>query len=736
MEWPRSLRAFSTDRKRARASMEGWRGRRLSLDDVGSPLEAQAVADGAEARFQAQQEQLQALEEAMADVEREKDERGRMLEMEREKAKEWMESAQALREAEEKLREELLRDKKMFRKELDELQARLRKETGKAETTERRRLELQREKEELRDKAAEAEKMWAKKCNTLEQQFEEQQSAVLEKEEELQKVRRELKTVQETSRMAGKTDSETMSDSQRDIESLKRELDVALVSAAEERKKTAMLKEELDQLAASRNQEGNSLMIKNLLQEVESLTKEVTPLRRLKDRMENNALLQEKLQAAVERADRAERVLESYNDLEEELRQANQALRDWRSFAEEYPQIKCAQDLNALLVSHEREMATLQSELDEQKENLASLTANVRNLEQEKMAIESDIERVRRDYDDAVASSLRSERKALLLAEERDSLQSILNSYQEEVTVKLDTDTGGHAPMNQALAAQRVSEAQRSLREKESLLQSYESEIANLKARLLEQRERLEHSEGENKELKRCATKLESENEGLCEEIDKMVQRLGRGEFNAETTKVVHMTRNPEIEAHLSLLKENLASAQSENAALKAQLINMGKGNEAEGVDVGKYANAEPPGQGTGSAALLEAERTVLQHRVAELEKREMRYKEAFKDRISTFREACYLLFGYRIDMGVRSAEKGSDEGPVNTFCIRSMYAERDADELKFEQGADGSLVLIPTPYSDTLQREIDTFLTRFGSLPALLANLTMESFNRHTSTA
>mmetsp|Transcript_6608 Transcript_6608/g.23292 ORF Transcript_6608/g.23292 Transcript_6608/m.23292 type:complete len:737 (+) Transcript_6608:1-2211(+) len=736
MEWPRSLRAFSTDRKRTRASMEGWRGRRLSMDDVGSPLEAQAVADGAEARFQAQQEQLQALEEAMAEVEREKEERGRMLEMEREKAKEWMESAEALRDAEEKVRDELLREKKMFRKELEELQARLRKETGKAETTEKKRFELQREKEDLRDKAAEAEKMWAQRCNTLEQRVEEQQSTVLGKEEELQKVKRELKTVLETSRISGEKERETFSDSQEDVESLRKELNDALASAAEERKKSAMLKEELDQLAASRNQEGNSLMIKNLLHEVESLTKEVTPLRRMRDRMENNALLQEKLQAAVERADRAERVLESYNDLEEELRHANQALCDWRSFAEEYPQIKCAQDLNALLVSHEREMATLQSELDENKENVASLSANVRNLEQEKKTIELNIEKLRRDYNDAIASSLRSERKALLLAEERDSLQSILNSYQEEATVQLDTEPGGHAPVNQALVAQRVSEAERSLREKESLLQTYESEIANLKARLLELRERSEHLEGENTELKSSTTKLESENEGLYKEMDKMVQRLGRGEFNTETTKVVHMTRNPELEAHFTLLKENLASVQSENTALKAQLVNIGKGNEAEGVHVGKYVNTEQPGQGTAEAALLEAERTVLQHRIAELEKREMRYKEAFKDRISAFREACYLLFGYRIDMGARSAEKGSDKGPVNTFCIRSMYAERDADELKFEQETDGSLVLIPTPYSDTLQREIDTFVTRFGSLPALLANLTMESFNRHTSTA
>jgi hypothetical protein len=36
---------------------------------------------------------------------------------------------------------------------------------------------------------------------------------------------------------------------------------------------------------------------------------------------------------------------------------------------------------------------------------------------------------------------------------------------------------------------------------------------------------------------------------------------------------------------------------------------------------------------------------------VSELEKRESRLKEVFKTQVSNFREACYCLFGYRVDM-------------------------------------------------------------------------------------
>ena len=36
---------------------------------------------------------------------------------------------------------------------------------------------------------------------------------------------------------------------------------------------------------------------------------------------------------------------------------------------------------------------------------------------------------------------------------------------------------------------------------------------------------------------------------------------------------------------------------------------------------------------------------------VKDLAKRESRLKEVFKTQVSNFREACYCLFGYRVDM-------------------------------------------------------------------------------------
>lgn len=40
-----------------------------------------------------------------------------------------------------------------------------------------------------------------------------------------------------------------------------------------------------------------------------------------------------------------------------------------------------------------------------------------------------------------------------------------------------------------------------------------------------------------------------------------------------------------------------------------------------------------------------------MHEQISELEKRESRLKEVFKTQVSNFREACYCLFGYRVDM-------------------------------------------------------------------------------------
>lgn len=51
---------------------------------------------------------------------------------------------------------------------------------------------------------------------------------------------------------------------------------------------------------------------------------------------------------------------------------------------------------------------------------------------------------------------------------------------------------------------------------------------------------------------------------------------------------------------------------------------------------------------------------------------------QVFKERIAAFREAVYLLTGYKVDMNSNSAATGSDGSRHPQLRLRSMYAEAE----------------------------------------------------------
>ena len=80
-------------------------------------------------------------------------------------------------------------------------------------------------------------------------------------------------------------------------------------------------------------------------------------------------------------------------------------------------------------------------------------------------------------------------------------------------------------------------------------------------------------------------------------------ERLGKGEFNKATTRVLHFKRNPEAAAVGKLEQSRCSTLEAENAALKGQLQNL------EGQSTAAAA-------GSVDAAVKDAQITVLQHQV------------------------------------------------------------------------------------------------------------------------
>lgn len=66
-------------------------------------------------------------------------------------------------------------------------------------------------------------------------------------------------------------------------------------------------------------------------------------------------------------------------------------------------------------------------------------------------------------------------------------------------------------------------------------------------------------------------------------------------------------------------------------------------------------------------------------------------------------------------------------------FALRPQHSDDASQQLVFRMLRDNRLVLVPTDFSGTLQREVETFIDRFRSIPAFTANLTMEYFQKQT---
>ena len=117
-----------------------------------------------------------------------------------------------------------------------------------------------------------------------------------------------------------------------------------------------------------------------------------------------------------------------------------------------------------------------------------------------------------------------------------------------------------------------------------------------------------------------------------------------------------------------------------------------------------------------------------LRRRAAELQKASDRLQQVFRRQITLFREAVYLLLGYRVEM------EAEPRGGVRARLTLHPQHEDERAVLRFDLLRAGGVALVPTELSTTrLAREVETFIDRFRSVPAFTANLTLENFQRQT---
>lgn len=199
-------------------------------------------------------------------------------------------------------------------------------------------------------------------------------------------------------------------------------------------------------------------------------------------------------------------------------------------------------------------------------------------------------------------------------------------------------------------------------------------------------------------------------------ELEAEVQRLRKVQTETEfdydpaVAKVVHMKSNP--------LEQAMKRAQDEEQ-IKA-------GKKRMRLDIGDLS---PGRDGALNSRILGLQKEIreLESKNEDLAKKSklgIRLGEVAKKKIEEVRAAVYNLFGW--SMNVYGA----------SYRISSIYAEGPRDLLEFGMNETGTMTLMETEYTSRLTEEIEQYVQKMNSVPALLASITIENFEKTTSFA
>mmetsp|Transcript_5098 Transcript_5098/g.18595 ORF Transcript_5098/g.18595 Transcript_5098/m.18595 type:complete len:688 (+) Transcript_5098:300-2363(+) len=482
------------------------------------------------------------------------------------------------------------------------------------------------------------------------------------------------------------------------------------------------------------------VIIRELREELTAGAKDVEQARKLNKQHANAVLLREQLRAAEARASEAETAAAAASDYRVRAEAAEAEVKAFKEALESVPGATDVGSLVELIRSLQWEGASTASR---EGVSRAALAASNHALETERAKLSSaeaklaSMEQGKKDMDDSLK---RAERKVLFLTKERDGLKNILDSLQEDLA-REDGGRGGSLTLL-ATGETRLKDLEGALTESQSQVSELEISLKELRTALGAMDRRAAKAEESCQQAVAEKNALDRELEILAREKGELEGRVASGEFNPDRTKVLHLSASPEmcrLQAENEKLKAELASIQGSLIVTPQQPVpeegRRGFLSEVKSVggvdtDVSRSVMADPQ-----TVIALKAQ-------ISELEKKAQRRLQIFRDKISLFREACYFLFGYRVDMADSPLSQPTPDrratpahGPMKpTFTLRSKFATESTDQLTFVYTPGVGMELIPNEYATSLHQAVDTFVNRWKCIPALTANLTMELFQAETA--
>ncbi|CAL9112838.1 unnamed protein product [Musa acuminata var. zebrina] len=408
-------------------------------------------------------------------------------------------------------------------------------------------------------------------------------------------------------------------------------------------------------------------LVKHLREQLRNYEAEVQEARKLKSYHVNTELLKEKLLEEKGRREKAETELSKLQEAQVYAQNLELELVSWKSLLDELPDVSAVTDIPKKFAALQNETIQTMLEVGETKAHLKQLEVALELAEDKRQHAEKESSLAKEKASNSALEIRRLELMLSSVMEERDRVkkEAIMLSKQ-----KIGNEGG--------LSTETL------VKDMESSLVERENTIKELESNMHEQREMVHRLHDELKLLneqlsteKRKVKSLEREGDRLRSEISLLESKLGHGDYSAANTKVLRMVNTLAVDNEAKHTIEALR-AELKRTQAKLQAVEELKG-QSDATNIIDGGIPEKLAQ--------------LKGQIATLEKREeSRYKAVFAEKISVFRRACCLLFGYKIVMDDQHRPDGI---PVTRFTLQSIYAQSDDEKLEFEYESGNTNILV-----------------------------------------
>ncbi|XP_068760462.1 mitotic spindle assembly checkpoint protein MAD1-like [Montipora capricornis] len=445
---------------------------------------------------------------------------------------------------------------------------------------------------------------------------------------------------------------------------------------------------------------------------------------------ESNLLLKEKADSLQAKLLRSEQRITELTRVEIENEELKKKIQKWET--EDLSGTKRLRSPAQLA----QDVANLQKSqvvlLETQSELKSSAQINERAYQraaEELAAVKRDSLELKETSDRQKELNQRLQRRLFLVTAERDGCRRILDTYDNSYSSNYDPQI--HARLQEAEARlktchEHIDKLELEMNKKAEIACQERLKCNKLEVEINELRDKVPiqaPGKADDSFLRTEVEKLKEENAKLQQQLDiyeiRKEQMHMQGYYDPSKSKIVHLSMNPSSVARQQR-GEEVEKLRKENEMLRKRLQYLEEAGGCGLEDLSPGGSNLSPDNTPSVVKQVEDFKAQL----ASAEMKNQRLKEVFKKKIQEFREACYALTGFKVDV-TRD----------NQYRLQSMYAERSTDDLLFESSSKGDMMLLATDFSSQLTDQIDTYLNRFNSIPAFLSSITLELFNRQTQT-